>query len=149
MTEVEYIVEFDEVERIVGEKAKNFMYDCEGYFVYLRLLDYEFDFSTLLYYWGDAVSFMSPNVIDNEDFTIQRVEDLHKEFLECLEIFKQKTGLRLDVQVNIGMSYNYGYLVANLTDVSILSTNYTILLRKKLEELGIMYDKNVATWTGM
>ena len=148
----QYTIDFSEIEKVVGEKAKIFNEEFDKMRVYLRMSESNIglSFSDFLCYIEGTLGFDDLKDSDIIAYTsLLYVRDLFK---DCLSNFEEQFGVAVDVDVYINTvgSDIGGYLTLDLVDVNVDGTsnkpNYEEVLQK-LKENGVQYDYSEVEWS--
>jgi hypothetical protein len=145
----EYVIEFEEIEKVVGDKAREFKEKAESIMVYLRLADdMEFDFNDFLYIF----EFESENFFFNTlgGTLIDLINELKECFADFQKIFKEKTGIDIRIEYKVADGGSIGYFILDLIVTTIdedkKADNADELLAN-LSHMAIKFNLEQTEWT--
>lgn len=141
----EYLIELQDLEKIVPQKMQLFKDKAEEVLVIIKLTDNEgskFTMKEIFEYCArdDIEGAMIYNLLDDEtwDLVEDKLSEMYNALTYVFRAFKEKTGVGVNIEMNYETDEHYFYLVQD--DVVELTPQ-----AKKLQEMGIKIE--LERWT--
>jgi hypothetical protein len=133
-------IEWEQFEKVVGEKAIQCREKCDSFLVLLKMMDKELTFDELCAMFVDDFLFdyfFSEDTLEDVSLCNDKINELKEEFNACIEVFQQKTSVPLYVDTSL-LTSDYtlkSYLCVDVLDTTSKGFVYQEGAEEKLEEL--------------
>ncbi len=143
---VEYVIEFEEVKKVVDVMAVNLEKKIDEFLVYLRMTeDVKMDFSDVLAMYEGFISSMEyDSTVDNY------FDDVKKMINDVCNDFKTKTDIGLNVEVAIDGGEVVGFFALDVVEVGF---NETVMRKgaeesmERLKDMDVNFECREVNWS--